>query len=268
MRIASWARYFSSKQNPFNCVLSLANTARARKNWLDAAEYYRKALMLNPNAKHLLVQLSHMLKELGNYADAEQGYKKYAELYPEDADIHLQLGHLFNRQNRINEAWQSYQQAAQLDPNNKDIAFHLQAIQDNGGGLPAAELRVKIRPLIDSQKWSEAYALLKELVDQHGHHDLETVLGNVCKELANFEEAWSRYRNAEKMAHDNDDLKNLLDIKIQMGHLYKIEKKWLQALQYYKFVKDNALAKNMDEQYKQAWQEILSIKQKFISVTK
>lgn len=266
MRITSWTRYFHNERKSFNCVLSLADAERDKKNWLSAAEYYRQALMYNPEAKHLLVQLSHMLKELGNYVEAEKGYRQYAELYPEDADIHLQLGHLFNRQNRINEAWQFYKQAAQLDPDNKDIAFHLQAIQDNGGGRPAAELRTKILPLMNDHKWFEAYILLKELVDTHGHYDLETMLGNVCKELGDFDEAWSRYHRAAEAIHDSNDLKKLLDIKMQMGHLCKIEQKWLQALQYYKFVKDSALVKSMDEQYKQAWQEINSIKQKFISV--
>lgn len=243
-------------RSPFQTALMLADTARDGKNWLQAAECYREAIILNPDEIHLHVQLGHMLKELGEYEASEQQYRQYAEIHPDDSDIYLQLGHLLNRQDRVEEAVLLYEHAAQLAPRNQDIAAHLQRLRASAGARPAAALRRQALISTDRRHWEEAYGQLVELIDVQGHADLNTVLGNVCKELGNFSEALERYRISERIARTNDDLLVLLDISMQMGHLCKIQQKSMLALKHYVFVKDTALTHSLSDLYAQAWKEI------------
>lgn len=272
MKTPNWVKLALNKklatevQCSFQIALLLANVARDGKNWPQAADRYREALAHNPDEKHLLVQLGHMLKELGDYAGAEQQYRQYAQIYSEDSDIHLQLGHLFNRQDRVEEALLSYERAARLAPDNEDIAEHMRRVHSSAGARPAAELRHQALALTDRRNWSEAYVRLVELIDVQGHADLNTVLGNVCKELGNFDEAWSRYRAAEQIARFRDDLPTLLDITMQMGHLCKIEQNPMQAFTHYVLIKDSALLHGLRDLYEQAWREIRLVKSEFTSV--
>lgn len=70
------------------------NRARDRQAWSEAAEHYRKHLLLVPDHGAIWVQLGHMLKEDGKWQEAMTAYGMAAELLPDDPDLMLHLGHV------------------------------------------------------------------------------------------------------------------------------------------------------------------------------
>lgn len=96
--------------------VSAANSARDAGEWELAAQHYRSALRVIPNASAIWVQYGHALKEAGHIAEAEQAYRRSLGLRADRADTHLQLGHALKLQGRIGEAEEAYLRSATLEP--------------------------------------------------------------------------------------------------------------------------------------------------------
>ena len=69
------------------------NQARDRRDWAEAADQYRRHLLLMPGDGSIWVQLGHMLKEDGRRPEALLAYNQALELLPDDPDLLLHLGH-------------------------------------------------------------------------------------------------------------------------------------------------------------------------------
>lgn len=67
--------------------------ARDRQAWAEAAEEYRRHLLLAPEDGRIWIQLGHMLKENGRSQEALAAYATALDLLPGDADLLLHLGH-------------------------------------------------------------------------------------------------------------------------------------------------------------------------------
>ena len=96
--------------------ISRADRARDSRDWVSAAQYYRKALDHKQNNPPIWVQYGHALKESGDLGEAENAYRKSLELDADVADTHLQLGHVLKIQGRSIEASVAYLRALALDP--------------------------------------------------------------------------------------------------------------------------------------------------------
>jgi len=96
--------------------ISRADRARDSRDWVSAAQYYRKALDHKQNNPPIWVQYGHALKESGDLGEAENAYRKSLELDADVADTHLQLGHVLKIQGRRIEASVAYLRALALDP--------------------------------------------------------------------------------------------------------------------------------------------------------
>ena len=272
MKLFKWFSLNIFKNKSFNSstaykiALLEANTARDQKNWTKAAHGYRLALSLNSRSVHLYVQLGHMFKEYGDYTNSKIEYEKYAVLYPQDSDIHLQLGHLLNKQGKIVEALQKYEYAKSLDPSNREILKHIKRFNTQSNFGLDVELRNQALNLTDVKNWDSAYLLLVDLVDQKGHYDLNTILGNVCKERGDFAEAFRRYDLAQGSALAENNISALMDIHMQIGHFYKIDRKPVDALKKYICTKNIALKHGSDKNYNEACREIRSVKREITTL--
>ena len=71
----------------------LGNEARDRQNWAEAAEHYRRHLLLHPDDGRAWVQFGHMLKESGRRQEALAAYGSAEALLPGDPDLLLHLAH-------------------------------------------------------------------------------------------------------------------------------------------------------------------------------
>lgn len=72
----------------------LGDQARARGDWTQASDLYRRHVEAEPGDFDIWVQLGHSLKEIGRYDDAEAAYVAAGRLRPRDADLWLMRGHL------------------------------------------------------------------------------------------------------------------------------------------------------------------------------
>lgn len=95
-------------------ILSLADSARDRRDWRSAGTLYREVLSLKPKWHEIWVQHGHSLKETGDFVAAEVSYRTALTVDSTAADTHLQLGHVLKLQGRIEEARDSYSKAIML----------------------------------------------------------------------------------------------------------------------------------------------------------
>src|SRR6516165_9798697 len=118
--------------------ISRADRARDSRDWVMAAQHYRKALDQKPNNPPIWVQYGHALKESGSLAQAENAYRKSLEFAAEVADTHLQLGHVLKLQDRRIEASAAYLRALVLDPGLEHATLELTALGWTRGRIQLA----------------------------------------------------------------------------------------------------------------------------------
>src|SRR6516225_8014101 len=118
--------------------ISRADRARDSRDWVSAAQYYRKALDHKQNNPPIWVQYGHALKESGDLGEAENAYRKSLELDADVADTHLQLGHALKIQGRKIEASAAYLRALALDPALDHASSELKALGWTKGRIQLA----------------------------------------------------------------------------------------------------------------------------------
>ncbi|MBO1073869.1 glycosyltransferase family 4 protein [Roseomonas marmotae] len=101
-------------------LLQVADSHRAARDWLAAAEAYRQFVILRPDAWQILVQEGHCLKEAGHVAEALARYRDAEVHAPEDADLQVQIGHALKVLGRWRDAARTYARAAAMAPGNRD----------------------------------------------------------------------------------------------------------------------------------------------------
>jgi tetratricopeptide (TPR) repeat protein len=94
----------------------IADSARDRGEWADAAEAYYKVLVADTTNAPIWVQYGHSLKESGSLPEAVEAYQKAIDLGPTVPDSYLQLGHALKIQGQFSEAVVAYISAYRLDP--------------------------------------------------------------------------------------------------------------------------------------------------------
>jgi predicted SAM-dependent methyltransferase/tetratricopeptide (TPR) repeat protein len=142
-------------------LIRQGNQYRSKRDWLNAAAYYRKALEANPYKPAIWVQLGHALKEQGMFEDAEAAYRISLAMEPSVADTHLQLGHVLKLQSRYCEAGEAYAAALRLDPKFSYARLELDAIapaHTGDGAMPAGE-----QPDVPLHEGTEVLSRLKRV---------------------------------------------------------------------------------------------------------
>jgi glycosyltransferase involved in cell wall biosynthesis len=120
--------------------ISRADRARDSRDWVSAAQNYRKALDQKPDNPPIWVQYGHALKESGDLGEAENAYRKSLQLDSDVADTHLQLGHALKIQGRKIEASAAYLRALALDPALDHASFELRNL-----GWTTGRIRLALR---------------------------------------------------------------------------------------------------------------------------
>lgn len=96
--------------------LLLADAARDRGEYREAAENYRLAIENGAEDPAVWVQCGHMRKESGDYKGAFEAYFQALKSLPDDADLALQLGHIYKLTGQKSVALSWYQTALQRQP--------------------------------------------------------------------------------------------------------------------------------------------------------
>jgi glycosyltransferase involved in cell wall biosynthesis len=95
----------------------LGDAARDRRDWLEAAQHYRRHLERQPDDKAIWVQLGHALKELRQFDEALSAYEEALRFDEADADLLLNFGHLYKLKGDDRCAASFYRRSANLNGN-------------------------------------------------------------------------------------------------------------------------------------------------------
>lgn len=128
-------------------------------NDTKSAEYYRKAVAVNPNDVPLRLSYAKVLDKLGseelavdeyNYIltrsvdnkevlySLERIYKKKLETNPNDADAIANLGAILQKQGKFDEALAQYQKAESIDPSNINTRINVGTLYQQKGDYRTA----------------------------------------------------------------------------------------------------------------------------------
>ncbi|MGH7091945.1 MAG: tetratricopeptide repeat protein, partial [Stellaceae bacterium] len=222
--------------------MTLGRQASAKRDWVAAAEHYRRALTRNPDSPPIWVQYGHALKESGRRIEAEAAYRRAIEGNPTLADTHLQLGHVLKLQGRGEEARAAYLRAAVLDPALADArrelaAFGLNESQIVAAGdvlppLPPRRRRPSRITRADRARelgqWAEAARLYREALARNPRNaPIWVQYGHVLRQQGDLPAAETAYRRA--LAHDPQSA----DAHLQLGHALKAQGKTEDAQSAY-----------------------------------
>lgn len=122
---------------------ALADAARDRKDWREAARLYGEHLAANPEDGPIWIQLGHARKESGDYRGAEQAYLRALSMLPEDADLHVQLGHLEKVKGKAERAYHYYARALEIDPAATPALEEMQRRKEENAERSGAEEQTK-----------------------------------------------------------------------------------------------------------------------------
>jgi len=137
-----WTRWwrFGSGYRAAARLTKFANEARARKDYLLAANAYEAVLIIRPRNAAIHIQCGHMFKEAGMLAKAKDHYTTASALTPEDADLALQLGHFHKVAGQPEMAVAAYRRALELAPGWVLAAEELDGLRLKGLYGPSAGL--------------------------------------------------------------------------------------------------------------------------------
>lgn len=148
--------YFSlaarTDPNAANPWAALGDMAREENRWDDALRCYREALLREPEASDLEVQLGYALMETRQTTAAEQAFLHALELDPGEYSAYLGLSEVYRLGNRREDQMSMVEQAMALAPQDADVW------NAKGVALEVAEL------------WTEATEAYQKALDLDPHH--------------------------------------------------------------------------------------------------
>jgi Flp pilus assembly protein TadD len=123
----------------------------------EAAEAYRKAIELNPQASGALVNMGTISFRMRRLREAENYYLRAVEADPEYALAHFNLGNLFDEQGQAEVARGYYLAAIRLNPRYADAYFNLALLcERNNEVLRAIGYWQRYLKLDSSSSWARA----------------------------------------------------------------------------------------------------------------
>lgn len=87
-----------------------------QQEYRRAAEYFMKAVTVNPSFPQAYNQLGYAQRFLGDMAAAEHAFRRYTELIPDDPNPHDSYAELLLKLGRFDEAVAMYRKALAVDP--------------------------------------------------------------------------------------------------------------------------------------------------------
>lgn len=114
--LAFLRKRFRKTSSPRVQAMTVANSARDRRDWPEAVAAYGLALSVDDQRANVWVQYGHALKETENLTEAINAYDRAIILAPEDPDAYLHKGNALKALGQLEAAADTYVEAARLDP--------------------------------------------------------------------------------------------------------------------------------------------------------
>jgi tetratricopeptide (TPR) repeat protein len=227
--------------------VNLGRTLSALGERSSAADQYRAALRLNPQAEMALLNLAQVLFVEGQVDEAIARYREALAIQPHRADTHNNLGFALQSQGNLGAARDHYQQAVSIDP------AHVKALINLGGALEGlgeveaarsaydrasaighddplahASLARMLRDKGDLQGATLHYRELLRI--EPGNATAHVDLGSAMQQQGDMLEAVQRYEHALRLQPDNAEAHYNLGIALQ------VQGKLEDAIRHYRSV--------------------------------
>ena len=194
-----------------------------QQEYRQAAEYFKKAVSVNPAFPQAYNQLGYAQRFLGDMAAAEHAFQRYTELIPDDPNPHDSYAELLLKLGRFDDAVVTYRKALAVDPG--FIASYV--------GIAAARM-YQDRP---GDARGEVAAMLSHAHDNGDRRFAYFVSTLTYIEEGKTEEAIAEmkkeYAIAEKMgdaASMGADLGTMAAIRYEAGQIDEAERLYAEAL--------------------------------------
>ena len=193
----------------------------------QAAEYYKKALEIDPQNTTAVIGISNLSDRTGNTEQALQYLNRAISVNPEDQSILLRYARLSIKAEKIDEAKQSLVKIIEKDPSNLDAKKLLGIIYNDEGQIEEAwnELQPCIDDAISDKNWADALAMLNNFEEVNsmpvsqrfmdiyrGNGDNESLLsqlksqGALLEDKGSHAEALKLYKEAVEIQPDDPAL--------------------------------------------------------------
>ena len=174
---ANLARFFAAKS------ARLTDPAEKRMALETAADYYRIATTMSPNAAHLWNELGGVYMQLGELDKAREAFQRSLELDPRFFETYLRMGQLALQEENWQAAYDAYEQAVRLRPKDargySGMAYALAKMGRTEEAIAANQQVLKLRP--DDLGALQNLALLNQRI---GEYDRALIYARQALEVA------------------------------------------------------------------------------------
>jgi tetratricopeptide (TPR) repeat protein len=199
---------------------ALGATYEQRKDYKNAIEAYKKAIMLDRDNLDAIRGLAENLLNDGQTDAALEQYKVIADANPEDAQTYLRIAEIYRRQGKYDQALEDLKKADSMVPDSLEVSYNIAAVYEAQG------------------RYDEAAKLLQDLVkktekptetsysqsDRNNRAIFIERLAMVYREQENYQAAVDAFRKMLTLGDENarTGYQNIIDT-------YREAKQWAQA---------------------------------------
>lgn len=94
------------------------------RNYSKAIEFYKRAILKNPDLTPAHNDLGLVYVCLGRYEEAVEAFKQVIRINPHDSKAHYCLGFAYNHLGRHGEAIKALKEAIRIDPDHVNAHYH------------------------------------------------------------------------------------------------------------------------------------------------
>jgi tetratricopeptide (TPR) repeat protein len=186
-----------------------------RKDYKDAVESYRKAVMLDRDNLDAIRGLAENYLNDGQFEAALEQYKVIVDSNPEDAQSYIRMSEIYRREAKYDLALESLKKADTLVPDAAEVAYNMAAVYQAQGRYDDA-----IKLLQDLLKKTDA----NPQADRNNRAIFLERLGMIYREQQNYPAAVDTFRKLIPLGEDNarGGYQEIIDT-------YREAKQWPQA---------------------------------------
>ena len=190
-----------------------------RKDYKDAIEAYRKAIVLDRDNLDAIRGLAENLLSDGQVDAALDQYKVIADANPEDPQSYVHMAEIYRRQGKFDQALENLKKADSMEPDSLEVPYNMAAVYEAQGRYDdAAKL------LQDLVKKTEKPDTSYSQADRSNRAIFVERLGTVYRAQENYQAAVDAFRKMIPLGDENAErgYQNIIDT-------YREAKQWNQA---------------------------------------
>jgi tetratricopeptide (TPR) repeat protein len=198
---------------------ALGATYEQRKDYKNAIDAYRRAIVLDRDNLDAIRGLAENLMNDGQADSALEQYKVIADANPEDAQTYLRMAEIYRRQGKYDTALENLKKADTIVPDSMEVPYNMAAVYEAQGRYDEA-----VKLLQDLLKKTEKSETSASQADRNNRAIFVERLGMVYRDQENYTAAVETFRKMLALGPDNarTGYQEIIDT-------YREAKEWPQA---------------------------------------